>query len=533
MKEDNTLYLREDAYIEPLINSWYAWSYLLHPVAYARHMIKNHKRIMKSFCNNYIQHQMAINAPGMSGSEFMDCSEEKIPMIEALIQDIDQNHGDLVELSDAVTTLDELLAEHPSGDSLEGLYEQIPAPLRGYVELVYDHRNNASFRLIEGLIYDSEMYKPSLQSLCIGTINRVGARPFVLSTPRLPDENHVMLDIQFCDSIIDKLSRARENPIDEGEVKEIFETHCTGGGIQYSDLFATEPPSYRYSPLDKELSVKYIGHAGFLLETPDVAILIDPVIASRGDSYKDEIISFSELPPRIDYICITHNHQDHINFETLLQLRYKTDKILVPKNNSGSLLDPSMKLILKNLNFDVIEVDDMEQIDIPDGQILSIPFLGEHGDLNIRSKTAWFFELKGKKMMFMADSANLDSELYKHVKKRIGDIDILAIGMECVGAPFTWIYGALFTTKVSKRIKDSRRLNGSNHVQATSIIETLSPKDVYIYALGLEPWYKYFMGVDYQDDSEQIVQSKKLLAYCEEKQINADMLYGKREISLD
>lgn len=532
MTEDNVVYLREDAYVEPLVHSWYAWLHLLQPVTHARHMIKNHKRIMQSFCHNYLQHKLVVGTSGMSGGEFMNCSEEQIPMIESLISDIEQNHKDLAELSDAITALEGILAGQTSGESLQGLYREIPASLRGYVELLYDVRHNASFRLIEGLIYESEMYKPKLQSLCIGTLNRVGVRPFVLSTPRLPDENHVMLDIQFGDPVVDRLSSARETPICRSEVRKIFDRFGAGGELDYWELFTNEPPSYRHSLPSEALSVKYLGHAGFLLETSQVSILIDPVIASRGNAYKDEIISFSELPPRIDYICITHSHLDHFNLETLLQLRYKTDKVLVPKNNGGGLFDPSMKLLLKQLNFNVSEVDDLEKIPIKGGEILSIPFLGEHGDLNIRSKTAWFFDLGGKRLLFMADSANLEPQLYHHIKQRIGGIDMLAIGMECVGAPYTWIYGALCSGKVSKKIKDSRRLNGSDHVQAISIVDILSPKEVYIYALGLEPWYKYFMGVDYADDSEQIVQSKKLLAHCHEKNIKADILYGKRVIDL-
>jgi hypothetical protein len=65
-----------------------------------------------------------------------------------------------------------------------------------------------------------------------------------------------------------------------------------------------------------------------------------------------------------------------------------------------------------------------------------------------------------------------------------------------------------------------------------SIVDMLAPKEVYIYALGLEPWYKYFMGVDYADDSEQIVQSKKFMAYCKEKNVKAEMLYGKKIMHL-
>ena len=50
---------------------------------------------------------------------------------------------------------------------------------------------------------------------------------------------------------------------------------------------------------------------------------------------------------KLDYISITHNHQDHYNLETLLQLRHKTGKLILPVNNGGTLPDPSMKLIAR------------------------------------------------------------------------------------------------------------------------------------------------------------------------------------------
>lgn len=91
--------------------------------------------------------------------------------------------------------------------------------------------------------------------------------------------------------------------------------------------------------------------------------------------------------------------------------------------------------------------------------------------------------------------------MYTHISKLTGPIDIIAIGMECVGAPYTWLYGALHTKKISRNIKNSRCLNGSDSKQAIDIAQTFDAKQVLIYALGLEPWYKYFMGVEYESDS--------------------------------
>ena len=468
----------------------------------------------------------------MAGAEFLDCDAEQLPKIVSLIEEIDTRCDDLVSLANAVADLDDLLRGHTSGESIEPLYARVPAPLQGYVELFLDMEHRASYRFIEALLYRSHYYRPSLQALSLGLLSRVDERPFVLSTPRLPDANHLQISADFNSPLVDALFRAREVPLTAAEIDGLFDPVEIKGGLRASDLFTTQTPRYPHEALQEGVRLSYTGHAGFLIETRDVVILIDPVISSRGERFADEIISYSQLPPRIDYICLTHNHQDHVNFETLLQLRYKTRKVLVPKNNGGSLADPSMRLMLRQLGFDAMEVDDLDEIDLMGGRITAVPFLGEHGDLNIRSKTAWFIELLGRKLFFGADSSNPDGRLYERLGRLFSKIDVLAIGMECVGAPYTWLYGALHTKMVSNAIKSSRRLNGSDCKQALPMVEAFAPAQVFIYALGREPWYKYFMGIEYSDDSRQVIESTRMIEACNAMGVAAEALYGKKTVVL-
>jgi L-ascorbate metabolism protein UlaG (beta-lactamase superfamily) len=527
------LYLRDDVYVEPLFNGWYAWSYLVPPVHAARYVVNTHRRLMESFVNNYELHISAVKEAVVTGGEFLNCRADQVELIQGMIDDIDNNCKDIVQLSDAVTRVEGMLAQHTTGHSIEYLYERVPAELRGFVELVMDLQHRPTFRLIEPLLYRSKYYKRALQSLSFGTLSRVDERPFVLSTPRLPDDDHLHVDMDFISPLADELFKAREIPVDEGRVGEIFAGVATKGGLHYRDLFTERRSKYRPQQPNGGIRLEYTGHAGFLIESRNCAILVDPVIASRGAGYADEVLGFSQLPPRIDFICLTHNHQDHVNLETLLQLRYKVDRVLVPKNNGGTLADPSIKLLLRQLGFAVMEVDDLEEIPLPNGRITSIPFLGEHGDLNVRSKTAWLIEIDGKKCFFGADSANPDISLYENLREVLVDLDVFAIGMECVGAPYTWLYGALHTKIVPKAVRDSRRLNGSDSRQALPVIKLLQPRRVFIYALGQEPWYKYFMGLQYNENSVQIRECNKLTEACREFGVSVETMYGRRTLELE
>jgi len=218
-------------------------------------------------------------------------------------------------------------------------------------------------------------------------------------------------------------------------------------------------------------------------------------------------------------------------FETLLQLRHKIEKIIVPRSTGGRLEDPSLKIMLQNIGFkNVFEIDNLETYEINGGQITGVPFLGEHADLNVGTKIAHFVKLKGKSFLFAADSNNLEPKLYEHVFRLLGDIDVLFLGMECDGAPLSWLYGPLLTKPLERRMDQSRRLAGSDFEKAIKIVEQFNCKEVYVYAMGQEPWLNYVMSIKYTDESNPIVASNKLIDACRNRGIHSERLYCKKEI---
>lgn len=527
MNPHESYYLREDVYFEPLVFKWYAWPYLIPPVSAAMNIAGRSLRLMKSFVANHQIHLAASRDPSLAGGDFVSCSEEQLEDVRGLVDHIETEHADYLAVRKAIGDINQLL-EPMKGMSLEPLYDQLPEVLRGYVELTYDQNHSPSLRLIEGLLYEGDLYKPQEQSLALGLLDRVKERPFVLSSPRLPDANHVHVGEPFAGDFVDALFATRDLPLTGEEIQRLFAGRAITGGLPVTELFTTQTPSLRHQPVEGDLRISYLGHAGLLLETRQTAILVDPVIAARDTHNQHSVVSFSELPAVIDYVCLTHTHMDHVCIETLLQLRHKICKVLVPKNNGGSLVDPSLKLMLGKLGFNVAEMEEMEQIACVDGRIRALPFLGEHADLNIRSKAAWFFEFGGRKIFSGADSSSLDARMYERIARVIGKVDLLFIGMECVGAPMSWLYGSLFTKPIPRMINESRRFNGSDCASAEKMIAVLEPTEAYIYALGMEPWFKYFMGMDYDEGAKQIQESDQLLASCAAHGIHAERLFAKR-----
>ncbi|MFM7856501.1 MAG: hypothetical protein ACKO96_32415, partial [Flammeovirgaceae bacterium] len=77
---------------------------------------------------------------------------------------------------------------------------------------------------------------------------------------------------------------------------------------------------------------------------------------------------------------------------------------------------------------------------------------------------------------------------------------------------------------------NSRRLAGSNFERGKALVDIFEPAEVYVYAMGQEPWVEFISSIKYTDESNPIVASNKLIEYCREKEIIAERLYGEKEI---
>ncbi|MEZ2338758.1 MBL fold metallo-hydrolase [Mucilaginibacter sp. RCC_168] len=526
---EDKMYLKPNVVFEPLISNWYAWSHLVFPATAALNLTGRYLPIIDSYLLEPEAHAESVRNPKMLGGPFMDLKGEKVDEVSQLKTNILKFNSLLINFSDAIKALDRLLFYEAKGYGLESLYEKIPQILKGYVELYYDRNNNADFRFVEPLLYKSKYYNKEIQSIAIW-VTENDQRPFCLSTPRFKDLKTVFLPLPFEDRRIDELVKMKRIPQPLQNIKSLFDISESDEKL-FDSFFTEEKPKEYKKYLGDKIRMRYFGHACILIETKELSILIDPLISYYGYVSEVNHFSYEDIPETIDYVLITHNHQDHILFETLLQLRYKIKTIIVPDSGGGRLEDPNLKLILNNIGFDnVISIKEMETINFSDAAITGIPFTGEHSDLNILSKTCFLVKISKFKLLFMADSRIIDPTLYQHVQKEIGTVDVMFFGMECDGAPLTWLYGPLMTKKIPRDQDASRRLAGSNFEEAFSLLNIFRPKEVYVYAMGQEPWLEYISSVRYTDESNPIIQSNKLIAKCKELGLTTERLFGEKEI---
>jgi L-ascorbate metabolism protein UlaG (beta-lactamase superfamily) len=532
MSDSNSYRLADTTLVEPLVNRWLAYSHVIAPVAASLQLNNYQLKLLESFLDDPRAHADACSDPKLRSGPFVDIAPERVDEVRKLVADTRERMALNLELAEDLFRFHNRLVAEAEGQSLDELYRQLPETLAGYVELVYDYYHRPSVRFFEALTYRSPYYDEGMQSLRLFRLERDDGRPYFMNTPRLPEDGALEWTLPFHRAEIDDLFRLDLDPRPLGEIRELL-------GLSAADdprllpLLDGGPAMEVGTWKGDDVRVRYVGHACALVEWKGVSMLTDPCVGARSVHGTVERISYRDLPRHIDFALVTHNHQDHFWPETLLRLRHRIGTLVVPRN--GWLYgDLSLRLVAQALGFrNVVEVGELDSIPIPDGEIFAVPFMGEHADL-AHGKVGYVIRAGRRQLLFGADSDCLDRRTWDHLRAVLGPIHTLFLGMECVGAPLTWDCGPYLPIEVKREHDQTRRYKGCDSARALEIVEAVDAEEIYVYAVGLEPWYEPILGLAHDESSKQIIETRELLRRAPELGIrDARLLFGKHDFHFD
>lgn len=106
------------------------------------------------------------------------------------------------------------------------------------------------------------------------------------------------------------------------------------------------------------------------------------------------------------------------------------------------------------------------------------------------------------------------------------------LGMECVGAPASWLYGPFLQKMLTRGEDQSRRLDGCNGDRAMELWRYLQPQRAFVYAMGAEPWITHLTSILYSEDSAQFKAARAFEAALRADGHHVEVLFGQMELLL-
>lgn len=226
----------------------------------------------------------------------------------------------------------------------------------------------------------------------------------------------------------------------------------------------------------KENIFVWFGHSSYFMQVDGKKILVDPVFSGHASPISFTTRAFSGTDvytaddmPEIDFLFLTHDHWDHLDYKTVLELKPKAKKIITGLGTAEHLEKWGFDMSL------VEERDWNETIDLSDGFVVhTTPARHFSGRGFTRNKSLWMsFVLQTPTMkLFLGGDSGYDT-FFKDIGDKYGPFD-LAI-LECGQYNENWKYIHMLPEEV---------VQAGLELRAKKVIPVHWGK----FALGLHDW---------------------------------------------
>lgn len=129
-------------------------------------------------------------------------------------------------------------------------------------------------------------------------------------------------------------------------MKEYYKNHLWIRVILKAiDEIKTVTPEFIKNPSKDDFSITWLGHSTIFMQIMGKNIMIDPMLSAYSSPvqivgpkrFTTPLFDIDTIE-KIDYVIITHDHYDHLDYDSIKDLESKTDKFIVPLGVDKHLL---------------------------------------------------------------------------------------------------------------------------------------------------------------------------------------------------
>ncbi|MFH6934915.1 MBL fold metallo-hydrolase [Flavobacterium sp. YO12] len=196
-----------------------------------------------------------------------------------------------------------------------------------------------------------------------------------------------------------------------------------------ADLIPSIKTNLHEIPLHQDV-LAWFGHSSYFIQLEGKRFLIDPVFSGNASpisgttkAFKGTDVYTVDDLPEIDYLLITHDHYDHLDYETILKLKAKTRKVITALGVGSHFEFWGFQ------KENIIEKDWYEKIELDENIILhTTPSRHFSGRSFTRCNTLWTsFVLETKDFkIYLGGDSGYDSH-FAEIGQKFGPFDIALI----------------------------------------------------------------------------------------------------------
>ena len=206
---------------------------------------------------------------------------------------------------------------------------------------------------------------------------------------------------------------------------------------------------------ENKVYVTWLGHSSILVQMNGKNILIDPVFSKYSSPVGFAGVKrFSELAiepenlPHLDAVLISHDHYDHLDYETIKKINDKTDRYIVPLGVESYLIGWGVE------SDKITNMAWYEETMLDDIRVVATPSKHYTGRNPLKRNASWwcgfYLDDDSHTVYYSGDGGYCEN--FKEIKEKLGDIDLAL--MECgqYGKGWPWIH--MFPEQTVQAVED-------------------------------------------------------------------------------